>query len=142
MKTDDFEKRLQRLPQREIPGAWRTEVLAKAPESAAPFQSAHRPRPSLLQLIQTLLSRPQRIAWAGLAGAWLMILAMNFAAQDNSPATVQSASLPTPEKLQALKQQKRLLAELVDRPAALVTDRRKNIPTGPHSQRREEITTV
>lgn len=140
--NNDFEQRLQRQPERKIPGGWRAEVLARAQAAATSVQTPPPARPSWLQLFQALLSRPQRVAWAGLVGVWLMILAMNVAARDNTHTLGPGASLPTPETWQALKQQKRLLAELVDHPAADGTGRAKAIPAGPHSRRREETLTA
>lgn len=144
MKTDDFEKRLQSQPQREIPGAWREEVLAKARKSAASVQTAHTPRPGLFQLVQTLFSRPQRVAWAGLAAAWVVIVTLNLATGETSkPTSMTGASAPTtPETLQALKQQRLLYAELVGRPEQQPMERFKiNVP-GPRSQLREETATA
>jgi len=144
MKTDDFEKRLQRQSPRQIPAAWREEILSSAERTAA---SPHAPRTthhslrSLIHQLSTLL-RPQRVAWTGLAAAWLVILVMNLASQEHSTLTAKTNSTPTLETLQALKQQRQLLAELVDRPARHETDQIKVVPIGPRSQRREETVTV
>ena len=138
--NDAFEKRLRRQPQREIPGAWREEVLAKARESAASVQTTHPPRPGLFQLIQALLARPQRIAWAGLATAWVVIATLNLATRETSkPASISNTTAPTtPETLQALKQQRLLYAELVGRPEQHPAERFKSNRPGPRSQRRED----
>jgi len=142
--NDDFEKRLQRQPQREIPGTWREEMLAKAQASAESVQTPHTPRPGLFQLIQALLSRPQRVAWAGLAAAWVVIVTLNLATGETSKTTSMTGRTAptTPETLQALKQQRLLYAELVGRLEQHPAERLKiNIP-GPRSQRREETATA
>ena len=59
--------------------------------------------------------RIPRAAWGGLAAAWLVIIALNTASRDTvtiSSAPVQEAKR-SPETLQALREQKRLFAELV-----------------------------
>ena len=144
MNSDDFEKRLQRQPPREIPGAWRAEVLAKAQESAASVQSAPAPRPGFFHFIQTLLSRPQRIAWVGLAAAWVVIVTLQLATSESSkPTSMTSSAAPaTPEILQVLKQQRLLYAELVGRPEPQPINRLKTSIPGLRSQRREETATV
>ena len=143
-ETEPFERRLSRQPQREIPGTWREGILDKAQESAASVQTGRTPRPELFYLIQTLFFRPQRIAWAGLAAAWVVIITLNLATGETSKTiSMTIATAPaTPETLQVLKQQRLLYAELVGRPELRPMDRLKiNIP-GPRSQRREEIANV
>lgn len=61
------------------------------------------------------LFRLPRWAWSGLAAAWLVIFGLNFVARESpatqaTPATVAKRSSDT---LQALREQKQLLAELV-----------------------------
>ena len=60
--------------------------------------------------------RIPRLAWIGLAAAWLVIIALNVASSDNAHASATLAFAPTkrsPEMLQALREQQRLFAELV-----------------------------
>ena len=57
-----------------------------------------------------------RAAWAGLAAVWLVILGLNFAARETAAPALAAprAEAPrSPETLQALREQKRLFAELV-----------------------------
>jgi hypothetical protein len=144
MKTDDFEQRLQRQAQREIPAAWRAGILAKAQGCVALVQTARTPRPGLFCLIQTLFSRPQRMAWAGLAAAWVVIITLHLATGETSKTiSISAASSPvTPETLQVLKQQRLLYAELVGHPEPRPINRSKTFIPGPRSQRREETATV
>ena len=144
MKTDDFEKRLQCQAPRQIPAAWREEILAKAQESVASVQTACTPRPALFYLIQTLFSRPQRIAWAGLAAAWVVIITLRLVTGETSKPTSMTIAIgpATPETLRALKQQRLLYAELVGSPELGQMGRLKISIPGPRSQRREETATV
>lgn len=143
--NDDFEKRLQQVAPREIPSAWRKEILTAAQEAkASPFTS-RSPQPGfLLNLVRQLSTRalPQRIAWAAIASVWLLILSLNFAARDHSAPPSTTAALPTRETLQALKQQRRLLAELVERATPRAADRPPATPVSPRSQRRETTITA
>lgn len=144
MKTDDFENRLQNQPLREIPRMWRAEILDKAQASTASVQTPRASRAGLFYLIHTLLSRPQRVAWTGLAAAWVVIVALHLATGQNSKTRSMTDPIPpaTPETLQALKQQRLLFAELVGYPEKRPMDRVKITIPGPRSQRREEVATV
>jgi hypothetical protein len=55
---------------------------------------------------------PSRRIWAGLATAWLLILAVNFSLRDRSPAAATKSS--SPEIFMSFRQQERLLAELTE----------------------------
>jgi len=142
-----FENRLRGQPVKPIPVEWREEVLDAARNATA---SVHAPRPTSYGLFATLnnylspLLRPQRAAWAGLATAWVVIIALNVAAHDDSP-TVQASRAATPispETLQALQQQRLLLAELMDRSETHPMNRPKSQPPGPRSQRCVESATA
>jgi len=147
MKTDDFEKRLQRQPQREIPSMWREKILTaarSAEHDAEVFHPASHPtHPGFLStLIHQLstLTRPQRIAWASLVGLWLIILGMNFSLRENSSTTIAaSTAAPSPEALAAWRRQYRALAALTEitpsRP--IVAPSKPTIPQ-PRSNRRPE----
>ena len=57
-----------------------------------------------------------RAAWVGLAAVWLVILGLNFAAREttaSTPSALRAETKRSPETLQALREQKRLVAELV-----------------------------
>ena len=60
--------------------------------------------------------RVPRVAWLGLAAAWLVIVALNIASFE-TPRTMETiANTPakrSPEMMQALREQKRLFTELV-----------------------------
>jgi hypothetical protein len=111
MKPDDFEQRLQRQPLRQVPAGWREEILS-VPERA----SRPAPRASFLSTLNSQLSTilwPHPKAWAGLAAVWILILAVDFSMRDTTPVVVEKAAPPSPEVIVELKQQQRMLAELI-----------------------------
>jgi hypothetical protein len=117
MKTDDFEKRLQRIPRSEIPSAWREGILTAARQAETSRHPSPVARPSFLAtLIHQLsaLSRPNRAAWAGLAIVWVAIMALNFSARDNSTVATRQVSPPSPEAIAAWRHQRRELASLTE----------------------------
>lgn len=74
---------------------------------------ASNPAPGFITSVRNLLHLP-RLAWGGLATAWLIIITLNFAAQETTTnATLTAATKSSPETLQALREQKRLFAELI-----------------------------
>ncbi len=118
MNTDDFEKRLQRQPMRQVPCPWRTEVLSAARRAASP---GHAPRSALHSprwFLSTLNSRlsalfwPRPEAWAGLAAAWLFILGLHLAASASAPLANHRPPV-APEALMAFQERARLLQELI-----------------------------
>src|SRR5271163_2289160 len=96
---DSFETRLKRQPQREIPRAWRREILDAA-------RVSERSRP----LLAASLFWPHPKAWAALAAAWMAVVGLNFAARDTSSRAVSSqAARPSPQLRQMLRQQEQML---------------------------------
>src|ERR1039457_4444776 len=109
MNTEDFEKRLQRQPLRQIPGEWREEILSAAREASLP---EHAPRtthhvPAKASLLSTLhhqlstLLWPHPTAWAGLAAVWLVILGINLTTRDASQAVAKHVSPVSPQVFMA-----------------------------------------
>jgi len=142
MKPDEFEETLQRQPLRPIPQGWRAEILRNAQAAAGSRLPTLDTRPSLLSILNSQLSAllwPSPRAWAGLAAVWVAILAMNLAARDKSPTIAKDVTPPSPEMIMALRQQERLLAELVERPEPRETERSKAVPPRPRSERRDEL---
>ena len=126
MKPDNFEQRLQRQPMRQIPSEWRDDIL-----DAAPRPSPLRPRPSWLSAL--LWPCPQ--AWAGLAAVWLLVLAFNYTTKDKSETAVAQMPPASPQMIEALREQHRLLVELVGRTGPREADRPKTIMPAPRSER-------
>ena len=144
MKTDDFEERLRRQARREIPTIWREGILCAAQNSTP---SDNLPHHGLLATIRHFLSTvrlPERAVWGSLAAIWIVILALNLSARDDSPSSRASRSYApvSPDTLQALKEQQLLLAELVGRPEPRKAVHRKPTAPGPRSQRREDSVNV
>jgi hypothetical protein len=115
---DDFERQLARQPLRHLPTAWREEILNAAAELG--WQEMSSPEPTRAGsnrswLYELLWPCPQ--AWAGLAAVWFVVLVLN-STQDGSAEVANLKSVQSSSSvLVALREQRRLLAELIG-PAA------------------------
>jgi hypothetical protein len=116
MNTDDFEEQLQRQPIRPVPGEWRSEILSAAQRLADQETRITHPAPRMSWWRELLWPCPQ--AWAGLAAAWVIILAINSTSPGDATTIAKRPAPPAPETLLALREQRRLLTELI----APVTD--------------------
>ena len=87
--------------------------------------------------------RVPRFAWGGLAAAWLVIVALNLAARDAAPGqpTAFAQKRQPAETLQAVREQKRLLAELTGLIEKPEIEPPRFVPR-PRSERRHEVTMV
>ena len=136
MKPDDFEQKLQRQPLRRVPAEWRREIL-----SAAERGSRTAPRASFLSTLNTQLSTllwPHPKAWAGLAAVWIFIFAVDFSIRDKTPVVAGKPTPPSPEVVAELKQQQRMLAELIGSTQTREAEPAKFLPQ-PRSERPLEI---
>jgi hypothetical protein len=143
-ETEPFERRLSRQPPREIPTHWRAEILSAA-QAAGPQPSTLDPRPSLLSILIAQLSavlRPHPQAWAGLAAAWVVILTLQLTSRDPTEVVARNPPPPSPEMLMVLRQQKLLLAELVERPEPRAAEQPKALPLRPRSDRSHKTFTA
>ncbi|HEU0040516.1 MAG TPA: hypothetical protein VFR76_14720 [Verrucomicrobiae bacterium] len=141
-RDDQFEKRLQRQPLREIPSAWREEILSAAERAAASRHSSPATRHSWLSTLNSQLSTllwPCPQAWAGLAAVWLVILGVDYATQETPKMASRQITPPSSQVRQLLKQQEQLLAELVGPIEKPEVDRRRPLAPQPRSQYREEF---
>ncbi|MGD0260399.1 MAG: hypothetical protein ABSD29_11315 [Verrucomicrobiota bacterium] len=145
MNLDDFEKRLERQPLRQMPGEWREEILSAA-RQASLAQHATRtthhvaPSPSLLSTIIYQLSTilwPHPTAWAGLAAVWVVILGINLTTRDASQEVAERASPVSPQVFLAFQEQERLLTELIGPRETPVAERPKPVVPQPRSERRK-----
>ncbi len=137
-ETEQFERRLSRQPLRQIPGDWRGEIL-----SAARHASRPQPRASFLSTINHQLSTilwPHPKAWAGLAAVWILIFAVDFSMRDTTPLVAERAAPPPPEVIVELKQQQRMLAELMGSSQAREAEPPRFLPQ-PRSERVEILMT-
>lgn len=143
-ETEQFERRLSRQPHREIPAAWREEILTAAKPTYRPSPITSHPTwlSTLIHQLSTLL-RPQRAAWCGLAAAWVVILALNFSVRDNS-TSVQARNIKplSPEAIVAWREQRRELAGLTETSQPREVEAPKNRPPQPRSNRRDETFAV
>ena len=145
MNPNAFEKRLQRQPLRQVPGAWRAETLSAARQSSLPDHAsriAHHapPSPSLLSTLNHQLSTilwPHPKAWAGLAVVWLAILGINLTTRDASQAVAKHAAPVSPQVFMAFQEQERLLSELIGPRDAPVAERPKPRLPRPRSEGRK-----
>jgi len=118
MKPDDFEKRLQSQPMRQLPTEWRAQILQGAKQSAplARRSAAKAARPSLLSTIISQLSTIlwlKPAAWASLAAVWIAIFALQSTSQKHS-GTVATVSAPRPSTFfMSLKDEQQTLVELM-----------------------------
>ena len=134
MKPDDFEQKLQRQSLRQIPAGWREEILAAATSRHPSPTTRHSFLSTFNYQLSTFLW-PHPKAWAGLAAAWVVILAVNFSLRDPSPRVAEKFAPPSPEVLVELKKQQLLFAELVVTRGPLDADRQKIFPPKPRSER-------
>jgi hypothetical protein len=134
----EFEKHLRRQPVKPIPGAWRAEILAAARPASRPA-----PRVSLLSTINSQLSTllwPHPRAWGGLAAVWIFIFTVNFSIRDEPPVMAGKSAPPSPEVIVELKQQQRMLAELIGANQAREAELPRFLPL-PRSERAEILMT-
>jgi hypothetical protein len=143
MNHDDFEQKLGRQPLRQVPAEWREEILSAASKvgTARRAVRGRAARASLPNWLSTLLW-PNPQAWAGLAAIWILIFAMDFSMRDNSLVVAEKSTPPSPEVIVELKQQQRMLAELIGSRETHVTGPSKIFGRQPRSERRFEILTT
>ncbi len=140
MSHDDFEQRLQRQPLRPVPTEWREEILAEAGRGSRVEGRAQNwvRSPSLVSRLSTILW-PHPVAWAGLAAVWIFIFTVDFSVNDRAPSVAEGYSPPPTEVMVELRQQQRLLAELMGPRETRDADRQKNSLPRPRSELHIEI---
>ncbi len=124
---DEFEQFLKKQPLREVPPAWRAEILPTAaqPKAVQPTWWCEWLWPS-------------PAAWAGLACIWIVILVLNVATRPLA-AERQLAERPQPpshDMVLALAQQRRDLAQLLGSPVGSGVEMERRHPPGPQSESR------
>jgi len=129
VNTDDFEKRLQRQSMRPVPREWRGEILDAARRAGDPQPTTHNPQPTSWWR-ELLWPCPQ--AWAGLAAAWVLILALNAATREPVQVDTAQSTPPAREVFMALKERRRLMAELAGLP--MQVEQQKPRAPGPRSE--------
>ncbi len=137
-EMEQFEQRLRRQPVKQVPGEWRAEILAAAAADVnrRPKVSQHSWLATIRhQLVSLLWPHPK--AWAGLATVWVCIFALNFSLRDRPGVLAGKTQSPSPEMVAQLKQQHRMLAELIGAPEVQVADRQRLLLSKPRSGRAE-----
>jgi hypothetical protein len=135
---DNFEQKIQRRPLRQVPAEWRGEILAAATSCHSSRVIRHSFLSTLNAQLSTLLW-PHPKAWAGLAAVWILIFAVNFSMRDPLPVRAEKSSPPSPEVMVELRQQQRLLAELIGPRDIREADRSKSFVPQPRSERAEMV---
>jgi hypothetical protein len=141
MKSDDFEQKLRQQPIRQVPQAWRAEILATASQASRLNVDA-RPSRGFLSTLNSRLSTllwPHPKAWAGLAAIWIGILTINFFTADPTGQIARNVSEPSPELMIALQEQRRELARLTESGSAYDLERPRSSPPRPRSELRVEM---
>ncbi len=134
---NELEQRLNRQSPRPIPPEWRAEILSAAHEAQAAqakIQTSPRSRLNKLHDQISALFWPQPKAWAGLAAAWIFIVAVHVALSDAPVKPLAKVAPSSPDVVLELKNQQRLLAELVGSYEPRTADRQRKSPARPRSQ--------
>jgi hypothetical protein len=140
MKPDDFEQKLQRQPLRQIPGEWREEILAAAEVHLPDAPKRSEGGSTFIAQLSTILW-PHPKAWAGLAAVWILIFTVDFSVRDKAPVMAEKTAPPSAEVLVELRQQQRLLAELIGPRDTSDADRSKSFVPQPRSELAEILMT-
>src|ERR1017187_7988191 len=121
---NEFEQFLKKQPLRELPLAWRKEILHALPEPKAA-------RPWWQEWLW-----PSPFAWAGLACAWLTILAVNMAASPtvSERQMVKQSPMTSQEIALALTQQRKEWAQLLEFPQEYAAETKRSGAPGPRSE--------
>jgi len=94
---------------------------------------AARPAVAPYQLLWRELIWPCRRIWAGLACAWVVIVVLNLSSFEPAPHVAGMSAPQSREEIQALIEQRRMLAQLIE-PMPSPSDKRKSNPPGPRSE--------
>jgi hypothetical protein len=80
------------------------------------------------------LVRPCRQVWAGLACAWVLIIAVHLASSEPAARVDGKTAPPSRDEMQAMVEQRRMLAQLIG-PSPEPAVHRKAVAPGPRSER-------
>ena len=134
-KIEQLERRLSGQPFRQAPASWREEILAEAGRASRVQGRAQKwIQPSTLGSRLSAVLWPHPAAWAGLAAVWILIFAVNGSIRDKAPVVAKEFPPPSPQVIVELRQQQRLLAELIGPRDVRETDRSKSLRPRPRSE--------
>jgi hypothetical protein len=83
---------------------------------------------------------PHPKAWAGLAAVWVLIFCLDFSMRDTTPVVAEKSAPLSREAIVELRQQQRMLAELIGAGQASEAEQPKYLPQ-PRSERVEILMT-
>jgi hypothetical protein len=138
--TEQFEQRLKRQPLRPAPPGWRDGILAAARGASSVKKSQSVAGSSFLSVLNQRLASllwPHPVAWGGLAAVWILLFMVNFSLRDHVPALAEKTVPQSPVVVAQLKQQQRLLAELLGPNDLPEADRPKIFVPKPRSESTE-----
>ncbi len=115
--SDPLEKRLSEIPMRTVSAGWRNEILRGAIEHESQKNAIQSPESSVLSLLRQCLW-PHPAAWGTLAAVWVIIVVLNISSGAISISLARRAAptLPSPELLALLREQRTLLQSLLAEP--------------------------
>jgi hypothetical protein len=114
MKNEEFEQKLRQQPIRQVPQAWRAEILAAATRVSRPNHDA-LPVRGFLSTFSTQLSDllwPHPKAWTCLAAVWVGVLSLHLTTREQPFALAVTTRAPAREIVLAIREQRWLLSEL------------------------------
>ena len=135
-----FEQRLSRQPVKEVPPAWRAEILAAARAAQPASQMARVVKHSFLSTLNRQLAAilwPHPKAWAGLAAVWVCIIGLNLSTREKGAVVAEKVAPVAPEMVVELRKQQKLYAELMGVNEPREVERPKDVPGRPRTQRVE-----
>ncbi len=124
--------------------ALRRQALAECAETTVPPEMSARVGPQFkwshvpLKLWQELIWPCRRI-WAGLAAIWFVLLLLNLNLDERPAVATNRTSTLTPEVLMALREQRELLAQLLDSTPSAPASPAPPAAHGPRSELRESF---
>jgi len=134
MIMDDFEKKLCQQPLRPIPAEWRSRILAGAAEKARPRSVGFDSRQSWISSFLW----PYPRAWEALAAIWIALLTIHLSLADRSSSQVRQDDSQSPQVAQVLKEQRRLMAELIGQSSIPDAEPAKPTLVRPQSRRTQQ----
>lgn len=138
LSPDEFERSLSRQPLKSIPGEWRTSILAATGSAQRTATPSHATAPGFAAALREYyvsLLWPHPKAWAALAAAWVVILALHLATREASGPSAQPMVRPSREVLAELRAEHKLYAELLGTTQTVDADRPRTKGPGPRSGR-------
>jgi anti-sigma factor RsiW len=115
---------------------WATAIQATArPATLLPSR-----RMPFHQILWQKLILPSRLTWAGLATAWVLLIAVNMMLRDQSPATADGKPITMAAMISYGEQQKLLKELFADRSPSTDADRPKNYSPKPRTEKFQYFT--